>query len=321
MALFIALSMFSLLSHEVSSQLKMQPYSVKIENASEVLEKICKAISSQSSGDQKLTFVFVLITTADYRTSFNFLWSLPNSHVYLSTEHIALRDNDREVTISWERDVKPPGSFRDISAFWDIYNECGSRNCTNVVDTIQSFQLEKRVLVQVRELLPLEWYRNPPLKIRRRMKTSLGYTFYYHHYKSTLVVLRELNGDTVHSSLIIKRSNRVVGSTVAELVVKDFDISDARRVFDHIPPVSNHSSEFILSFTILSFRDGGDGHVVAFNSCLIVSITANEGSSPEFFLEFALRPRWLRSRSSPSFTSSKIVHSDAALQRRGWGTP
>ena len=275
MAPILALSILALLPPEVSSQLKMQASSVMSENATEILEKICRAMCSHSPGDQKLTFVFVLITTTDFKTSFNYLWSLPNSHVYLSTEHIALSNNDREITLSWQRDVRPPRVYRQMTAFWDIYNECGSRNCKHTVDTIQNFQMEKRVLVQVRELLPGEWKQESPSMIRNRLKKALPLTFYYHRYKSTLVVLRAQDGDAVHSSLIIRRSNRVVGNTVAELLVKDLVIRDAKRVFDHVPLVSNHSSGFIVSFSKLSFHDGEFRHIIAFNTCLSVSIPAN----------------------------------------------
>ena len=100
MASTIALKIFLLLLSENSRQIKMHPHSEPIEHASEVLERICRAICSHIPGDRELTFVFVLITATDFKTSLNYLWSLPNSHVYLSSEHIALRDNDREVTLS-----------------------------------------------------------------------------------------------------------------------------------------------------------------------------------------------------------------------------
>ena len=111
--------------------------------------------------------------------------------------------------------------FPSKTAFRDIYNPCASRNCKHTVDTIQNFQMGKRVLVQVREPLRWEWEHESPMIIRKSgLEKALASTFYYHRYKSTLVVLRAQGGDAVHSSLIIRRSNCVVVNTVAEFLSK-----------------------------------------------------------------------------------------------------
>lgn len=240
------------------------------ENATKVLRQLCEEITSQSRPENRnLIFVFTLVTTADFETSFNYLWSLPRAQVYLSRKYIPLRADFREIIISWERDYQP--SLRAMTENWDIYKACGLRDCKHVINVLDNFHLDQRVLIQVRELKTYEWHYNPPWKVRRIIDGHLGETHYYHRYRATLVVLRMQNKDTVHSSVVIRRSGRVVGGTIMPLKVEELGSSYARRIFDPVKDIANLSHDLDLGFTVLSFRGTTRGQRIGLSSCENVS--------------------------------------------------
>ena len=263
-----AFTVFSslLVTRVATRSLSISP--LQVDSAKEKLHEICREICSQSRGD--LTFVFVLHTTANDKTSFNFLWQLPNAQVYLSTEYFPLKDQDREITISWERDDQP--KHRAVSDYWDIHKGCGLRNCNHAVETIDQFHLEKRVLIQIREFKGYEWVYFPPFKIRRILDSSLSMAYYYHRYRCTLVLVRKLNEDTLHSTSLIKRSGRMFGKHVARLLVKEFAMSDVENFFDSKRHPENKSATINLAFSEIFAPDGTKNNYIQFNSCIPVSI-------------------------------------------------
>lgn len=244
--------------------------SVTSKNASEVVRATCEGIVSRYSKNGTLTFVFVLNTTDDFRSSFNYLWSLPHSQVYLSNVPFPLKDNDRVISISWERDSPP--FVRATSRLWDLQKECGFRECVNSSETIDQLHLEKQILIQVRELKPLELPKFPPSWVRRELQRRLAWKYYYHRQLSTIVVLRNEGYDTVHSSTIIKRSGEVIGKTIMKLITKKLESDDVATIFDSFYGTSNRSAKFHLKFSDLYISDGLNQGVIAFNSCIPVSI-------------------------------------------------
>lgn len=91
------------------------------------------------------------------------------------------------------------------------------------------------------------------------LTSHLGETQYYHRYRNTVVLPRMMNEDTLHSATIIKISGVVKVGTLMELVVREFEMNDASRVFDPIKPVSNRSREIIFAFTQITFPGSKDG--------------------------------------------------------------
>lgn len=270
----IFLCSLALFLYRVSGDAGSASLSMKSKNATDVLVSICEAISASTVENRNLTFIFVLYTTSEFRSSFNFLWNLPSSLVYLSTDYIHLKANERQIILSWERDYQP--TLRPVSEYWDLHKVCGTRSCDHVIGGIDRFHVEKRVLIQVRELKPYEVIYDPAVKIRRILRNYLSLKYYYHHYLSTLVVVRKENKDTFHSSHIIKRSDRAVGSMIVELMVKELETRDAEHVFDAAEYKSNVTHTIDVEFSGIHTRIPslpGSSYPILLNSCFPVSLS------------------------------------------------
>lgn len=158
-----------------------------------------------------------------------------------------------------------------MGKFWDIYKYCGSRDCGHMAMPIALFDMEKRILIQVRELRKLEFLARSPQVIRRTFQRYMPMSFYYHYYRSTLIVLRKQDQDTVLPSFIIRESGRVVGNSIFELEVKELSISDVMGVFDSRPK-QNRSLSVNLEFTAIYFPDGMDSDSIGLETCTDVSL-------------------------------------------------
>lgn len=240
--------------------------------ASTVVASISRALCSEYSRQEQTTFVFVLFATPEHRILFKFLWELPHAHVYLADQHFPLKRNDREIVISWERDKKPFGD--GVNKYWGLSKECGHSDCSEAEKNLQFLHLEKRALIQVREIESRDL--NEAARIPKILSQQMIMKYYLQRYRSSFIILRPVNADVAFTAYTVKRSNRVIGEQVVKTYVKSFEMDDARNLFTQSRSPSNRSVGFSLrSFSLLF--DGGSQRTdrIILKSCAYVSTTSS----------------------------------------------
>lgn len=230
-----------------------------------LLAEICAAISTDSPENLDVTWVFALYVTPEHRSSLNFLWKFPNTHMYLAREPILLNLKDRGIIVSWEHDGNPK---KGLNYVWDLYSPCGHSSCGKSKERLDLWQLERRVLVQVRELMEAEVYERPPEKILRRLSGRLRLKNYLHFYRTVIVVLGR---EELHSSFTVKPSGLESVNNVRELQAKGFVMEDARNAFESIKYVRNRSETLVLDLFSISSSTGNTDLEIPLRTCLRVS--------------------------------------------------
>lgn len=265
------LCLFLLKGIRSDSRNVMTPPSRENPSARMLVAAICEAIGSQYSEEGKTTFVFVLFATPEHRSLFNFLWKLPHAHVYLADPDFPLKQNDREIVISWERDNPDKKQYGNpINEYWEPRKGCGHSDCSKAKRNIQHLHLEKRALIQVREVKSADPAEN--FRIFKALSHMIGLKYYLRRYRSSFIVARVENIDVTFAAYTVRRSGRLVGEHVADIILKIFNISDAREVFLPALSPSNRTVRFSVGGFAVTFDGERDEQFrIILKSCFYVS--------------------------------------------------
>lgn len=214
------------------------------------MREIYSAIYSQASVDRNITFVLVLHMNSRDAGDFHHLWTLPRTMLCVACLPMILRENEREIGISWERDLKHSNNL--INKHWDLKSYCGYPACLKPPRDL--FHLEKRVFIQVRESAT-EGSPGAPLEVTRRKLSQEGLLNYFRLYRRTFLVVRMQDTDKLLSSFTVRRSGKMIGKQVMKLIAEEFDLDDVGNVFKSEKISSNLSGTFRLDFGGYGFRD------------------------------------------------------------------
>lgn len=216
-----------------------------LETPSDKVVAICRAICSQSLRRPKVTFVFKLRVMEGQKHSFDHLWSLPNSLLYLSDQYPALGRENRLIEISWEEN-NPVFGERSYDETC-LFNECRYSE-----KNLQQFHLERRVLIQVRSLPEAESQRAPqPIGLELLNETL--WDFQLLTYRSIFFVVLVQRKNVVHSSYIVAPTD-VPDGQVRFVTVESLNMERAGKVFDPRKHVSNFSLQIALQPFQIYFR-------------------------------------------------------------------
>lgn len=238
-------------------------------SASAQVRRICATICAEASMNRNITIVFVLYADPWFEVPLQYLWKFPSALIYLSMEPYVPRDRDREILISYERDFPPFEPPRE--SFWKLTSSCGYRFCQNSIRPIEHFRLERRVLIQIRELTT----RGSQVNIVSRTRDALsgyGLANYFALYRRIFVIFRIEGGDRILSGMTIRRGGRIVSVYAMRLFADDFDMIHAQGVFESTDASANVSEKFDLHFNSIVIPNGNRGlRFVFFESCASVS--------------------------------------------------
>ena len=210
----------------------------------ERLFKICDAICAPTVKNPRIVCVFVLHTEFEYEESFDYLWKFLNVHVYLAELPLILKTDDKEIQVSRERKKSRRSPFR-------VFSACGYLRCKSNSSYLIATNLEKRVLVLVLNVTLQETTFNNPISLRRSLSSGLTLKNYFHNYRSVIIELYLDNETSPSFSYIVRRSGLLSASNVMALSADDFEMSDAKKVFDPIELVCNRSQKLTLDFSSL----------------------------------------------------------------------
>lgn len=230
----------------------------------ELVHAICAAICSDAPENSKMTWVFALYASPEYRSSLSFLWSFPNAHMYLAKEPILLKQNDRGIIISWELGEE---SERSAEAVLNTHLPCGHNYCLKSKESLDTWQLERRVLLQVRDLTVVD--DKTSWKILRKLSGMSQHQNYLHFYRNVFVVFGRNN---VHSSFVVKRSGLEYANNIRELLAEEFVMEDAMNAFQSIDFVTNRSQTLALNLFAISTSSGNPQLEILLRTCRLVSI-------------------------------------------------
>ena len=213
--------------------------------------------------DPKRTVIFTVRTNARNKFLFNFLWKLPRAQMYLSLPQIVLKEREVEIVLSWERD-------RGLeNEYWYLSGSCGYRGCRSAPRVVQFFQLEKRILIQIRELPTAVM----PEDVLTKIQSSLteGIHNYFHRYREIFLIFRTVDRLNLHSTVTVRRTGLILGEHILKLTAEEFDANHARDVFKPTETFSNESDKLELKFYSAFFLDGKYIRRIFFRSCPKVS--------------------------------------------------
>lgn len=231
-----------------------------LETPSEKIVEICRAICSQSPVHPKVTFVFTLHVPEEHKYSYNHLWSLPNSLVYLSEQYIALGREDRLIEISWERNNRIFGDRpRD--------GLCGIRDCRDSERNLELFHRERRVLIQVLSLLKNEW----PQLIWQKLWLDARNMTRPLTYRSTFFFVKVPGEDVVHSSYSIQPWPNAPHKQLRYMTVFQHH-TRVEKVFDSTEKVLNLSIRLELRLTLINLFLPETVANIGVQRCAFVSI-------------------------------------------------
>lgn len=222
--------------------------------AIEEVSRICSAISSEGPLEEQRTFVFVLLVAqADCmpkkcfsELSFNFLWKLPRAHVYMSRKPSHLKANDREIVLSWEDEIR----YSDrAEAPWDLDGKCGYFYCRAGSPDMERFNLEKRVLIQIRRIS-----RKYEKRLRDELKQRVDKLNYFHRFRCSFVVLREQGSNSLIATHVVKRTGEITAGQLIPITLEELKPNETDAVFGSEVSVSNGSVDFDLSLLSISFQ-------------------------------------------------------------------
>ena len=244
------------------------PLKPTIGGVSDLLYVICETVTQKSLENSKVTWIFAPYTAPEYRDSLNYLWSLPNALVFLAKEPALLRHDDREIVISWESDN--PRRL-NLGAVWSAFSQCGHSFCDRTQERLDLWQVDRRILIQIRELTPDDFVRRKPRQILRSLSGRLRFQSYLHVYRRVFVALGSMDRDELHSSFVVKRSSLESANNVIGLLAKNFDLDDARGAFDLTDIVSNSTEMLSLNLFAISSSTGDEHQDIRLNTCVHVS--------------------------------------------------
>lgn len=222
-------------------------------------DEVCRIVYALLSSYPSQTFVFVLHMEQKSRDSVDYLRTFSNVHLYLSDDIFVMKPNDREVVISWERD-------RNQNP-WDYMSTCGHRGCDDTNQNLINLRLDKRVLIQVREVP----FRQPRETIEGDIIASLSLKTYVKYYRSTFILFRLAGTGILHSSLQVHRTGQVVGNTVLKLTVTATRIPHIKQTLDPAQKRINRT-KFTVGFFGIFFPDGAYIDRFTISSCLQVRV-------------------------------------------------
>lgn len=247
-------------------------FTQKYSSAKSKVHEICATLS-ESSIDQSITLLFVLFVDTRFKTSFDYLWKFPRALIYSSDEDVILREREREVVISWERD--PPSSRPSESGrYWDLYGGCGHRGkgCQSFNRFYMAlFRLEKRFLLQIREWSLSDAWKEPFTLAQKRVR-SLRHLTYFGLFRAVYIVVRQKNRDELHSQITVKRTGQTIGNQVLELTAEKFNLHHVREVFQSLELSLNRTAHFAFEFQAATISDEGtETRQMGFTTCFEVS--------------------------------------------------
>lgn len=218
----------------------------------EEVSRLCQAICAQ---DSSLVYVFVLHVIPHQKQSFNFLWGLPKSQVYLSKELFLLGGNDREIAIVWENSTYA----------WRGTKLCGYRDCRITEKNIEQLNLEKRVLIRIQKLREAAAVKPNKLSFNALDLLVTNKQFWY--YRTLFVVFRKHHAEIPNSSWIVTGEN--IDSVFIPLKVKEFGIAEAKIVLEPMKRGSNLGE--LKSIDVNRMTLGNYSIKIRFESCSPVS--------------------------------------------------
>lgn len=243
-------------------------------SAIEEISRICSAICSQRSEENKLTFVFVLVRTVDPERSFDFLWELPHAHVYLGKKgHFPMKRNDREIQISYGDNVlgsmatRYPKLFDDMCAFVGCFSRAKR--------FMQQLHVEKRALIRARIHKKDDFINEDNENILLSLSQQVERRNYFRDYQRAFILVRKYGTDDLLSSFIVKRSLRVVAGQIVRMIVREMEAEDAEEVFPSEPALSNRSFPLSLNLKSMVFaEEDSEPYTVGIDVCDGVSIAS-----------------------------------------------
>lgn len=144
--------------------------------------------------------------------------------------------------------------------------------CTQSRPNFESRDIERSVLIQVRELSMERYSADSPEKIRASLAPRLRLLNYFHQYRRTYLVLRKAEHDLLHSSFTVMGTDQLVGGIILKLTIVEFAFSQVEDVPELNMVLWNRSDEVpSLQLLAIRFLTGSRDDGILFRSCPHVS--------------------------------------------------
>ena len=241
-----------------------------------IATKLNEVISAIHWYYPKYTLVFVPISSGRHCEDINYLWRMPRSHIFLSTEDFILKANDREVILACER--KSDAALSDAKRF---FTHCAHKQCSESL-AFSNSKLEKRIIIHV-----MNFPKNGTLFLDNSAalqsyiwnlinNENVSSAFFLHHLTS-VVLVRARDREVCSLSVVIFRSYLTLGGTMHTFYLAESTGAMMQYAF-YIEPIDQRKKfnrTFYLDYISIYFPRGDFFDFIHISECNIVSSIRN----------------------------------------------